>query len=218
MNCVIPWELWWRQLQKKQKQTIMLVLLPVAFFVAFISSNKEVVDHITREKSDSITVLQNTSFSICPIKTPHPATKPSYWKIWVFFFIFITPVLNLAFELSCVASTCRCSTRSACELSVCPYLIPEGVQQGLPSSGSGRFATGCLGGAILWSPLIGWSGDGPGRLQTASGGCRRCRPRPLRSCVREGWGWWCGWACCFWKGLKKGWNTASGCRCSERKR
>lgn len=88
------------------------------------------------------------------------------------------------------------------------YLIPAVGRRELLSSGSGRSATGCLCGATLWSLPIGWSGDGPGRPQTASDGCRRCMQRRLQSCAREGWGWWCGWACCSWRGLtgKRDWS------------
>lgn len=67
-----------------------------------------------------------------------------------------------------------------------PDLIPAGGQQELLSSGSGRSATGCPCGAIPWSLLTGWSGGGPGRPQTVSGGCRQCRRPRLRLCAREG--------------------------------
>lgn len=93
------------------------------------------------------------------------------------------------------------SSLRAFTASLSPHLSPAAGQQGLLSSGSGRSATGSPGGAILWSLLTGWSAGGPVRRQTASGGCRRCRRRRHRWCVRAGWGWWCGWACCFWKAL-----------------
>lgn len=60
------------------------------------------------------------------------------------------------------------------------HLSPAAGPRGLPSSGSGRSATGSPCGAILWSLPIGWSAGGPGRPQTASGGCRRCRRHRLR--------------------------------------
>lgn len=84
------------------------------------------------------------------------------------------------------------------------HLSPAAAPRGLLSSGSGRSATGSPCGAILWSLPTGWSAGGPGRPQTASGGCRRCRRRRLRWCARAGWGWWCGWACCSWRALAGG--------------
>lgn len=90
------------------------------------------------------------------------------------------------------------------------HLRPAAGPRGPLSSGSGHSATGSPCGAILWSPLIGWSGGGPVRPQTASGGCKRCRRRRLRWCARAGWGWWCGWACCSWRALRERPTTASG--------
>ena len=71
------------------------------------------------------------------------------------------------------------------------------------SSGSGCSATCCPGGARPESPPTGWSAAGPVRPRTGSGGCKRCRRRPLRSGGRGGWGWSCGWVCCSWPKLKK---------------
>lgn len=76
-----------------------------------------------------------------------------------------------------------------------PYLT--GVAQLVRlSSGSGCSATCCLCDARHESPLTGWTAADPGRQQTESGGCRRCRLHPRRSGAHGGSGWWCGSACC----------------------
>lgn len=109
----------------------------------------------------------------------------SHVCLYINYFILFTLITYLLFRVWTLSS----------------HLITAAGQRELLSSGSGRFATGSPCGAILWSLLIGWSGDGPARRRTASGGCRRCRRLPRRSDGRGGWGWWCAPACCFYSAL-----------------